>query len=67
MQRFKEKVFGNMLKDDGGSFVMHTEVLEMMQSSVKYVMDHKNEILAGDGDFGELKPLLEMVIGKGNS
>ena len=39
----------------------------MMQSTVGYVMNHKDDILNGVGDFGDLKPLLEMVIGKGNS
>ena len=67
MKRYKEKAFGNMQEDDKGVFVLHTEALEMVQSSVQFVVNHKEDILNGVDDFGKLKPLLELVIGKGNS
>lgn len=67
MQRFNQKVFGNMVPDKAGVYVMHSDVLKMMQGAVKYVVDHREDIQNGVNDYGELKPLLEMVIGKGNS
>lgn len=64
MKRFKQKVFGNMQEDKDGTLVLHTEVLEMMQQSIQYAIDHKDEIFNSVGDFGKLRPLLELAVGK---
>lgn len=67
MIRYNEKDLFNMIESKTGAFVSYTDVIEMMQPALKFVLDHTDDITNDVGDFGELKPLLEMVRGKGNS
>ena len=61
MKRYKEKVFGSIQESKDGIFVLHTEVLEMMMPTLQFVLNHREEIENGDGDFGDLALLLAMI------
>jgi hypothetical protein len=67
MKRFKEKTIFSIEPSDNGDLVYYADVLEMVRCTFGFVYNHKEDIQNGEGDFGALKPLLEMIRGTGNS
>ena len=67
MIRYNEIKLFNLEEADNGAYVAYTDVINMMSSTYDFVLAHADDIEKGVGEFGRLKPLLELVRGIGNS
>ena len=61
MKRFKSKTSFGMKEDSNGKYVLFDDAAEVLRVAIDYAIAHKDDIENGVDDFGELKPLLEMV------
>lgn len=61
MKRYTAKDIFLMQETANGPFVLYTEVLEMISPLLQFVINHREEIESGKGDFGDLAMLLAMV------
>lgn len=66
MKRFKPKNTPGLKEDPEGGFVRFDDACKAMSTALAYALVHKYDIDNDINDFGNLKPLLEMVesIGK---
>jgi len=63
MKRFKMPEVHALQESENGSLVLYADAVEAMQSMVMFAINHADDINAGVGDFGDLKPLLDMISG----
>jgi len=70
MNRYKSKELAAMVQHVEGEFVLYTdavealnEVLKTVKGAMEFAVDHEEDILTGVNDYGDLKPLLDMVKG----
>lgn len=67
MIRYKEENLFSMKEDDNGAYVLHMDVVQALSSYYNFVLSHSDDIEDEVDDFGDLKPILELVRGMGNS
>ncbi len=56
-----------MVESKDGGYILHSDAMAAFSDYLKFVLVHADDIENDVNDFGELKPMLEMVRGKGNS
>lgn len=67
MIRYKEKTLFNMEQAPDGVFILHSDAMQAYSDYLQFVFKHADDIEKGVDDFGDLKPMLEMVRGIGSS
>jgi len=61
MKRFKMPEVHALQESENGSLVLYADAVEAMQSMVMFAISHADDINAEVNDFGDLKPVLDMV------
>ena len=61
MKRYSPQASQILQESDNGEFVLFSDAIEVLATALQFASNHAKHIDKGTGDFGQLKPLLEIV------
>lgn len=61
MKRYKIPPAVSIKENSEGEFVLYMDALEAMHVMIQFALNHAEDITNGVNDFGDLKPVLDMM------